>query len=79
MKLNNLKKNIIIYLENLEKNNNDNLIDDFTVEDIEVSIQNYGIYTTTNFVKDISVYNKDIISLLRKRIKIKLIKNGENK
>lgn len=60
MKSNNLKKNIIIHLENLEKNNNDNLIDDFTVEDI-------------------SVYNKDIISLLRKRIKIKLIKNGENK
>lgn len=58
MKSNNLKKNIIIHLENLEKSNNDNLIDDFTVEDIEVSIQNYGIYTTTNFVEDISVYNK---------------------
>ncbi len=79
MKSNNFKENIIIHLENLEKINN-NSIDDFTVEDIEVSIQNYGTYTTTNFVKDISVfYNKDIISLLRKRIKIKLIKNGENK
>ena len=75
MKLNNLKENIIIHLENLEKINN-NSIDGLTVEDIEISISSYGTYKKT--FEDVLVYDYEIISLLQKNnIKIKMEKINE--